>query len=99
MANQFNWKWNEKQHQKWATVRKKGRWHFILYRGVLIWGGLMFLLMCASPVFFGFPHSAASTPWYRTWNVILWAVAGFAFGFATWTCSEKMYTRAEGNES
>jgi len=34
----------EKQRLKWEERRKHGKWSFLLYRGVLRWGGIMFIL-------------------------------------------------------
>lgn len=94
MANQIKWIWTEKQHIRWESTRQKGRGRFILYSGVLGWGGCMFLSMSILRSVFGFSGYFAAIPWYWTWNVVLWAAVGFIFGFLTWIWSEKLYLGA-----
>ncbi len=96
MTDRFNWTWTEKQHKRWAAIRAKGRWQFIVYRGIIGWGCTMFLVLSVGPVVFGFPHRAVGTPFYWAWNAALWLVAGIVWAVATWAWSEKYYARVEG---
>jgi hypothetical protein len=40
-----------KQRRKWEKKRRHGKQSFIFYRGVLKWGGIMFLLIMFTNVF------------------------------------------------
>jgi hypothetical protein len=33
--------------RRWPAIRARGRWHFVLVRGLLVWGGAMTLVVYA----------------------------------------------------
>jgi len=37
----------QEQADQWVKTRAKGRWHFILLQGVLLWGGVTAILWFA----------------------------------------------------
>ena len=91
----YSWYWSEKSHDAWADARKKGKWHFVFFKGVLGWGVPMFLVMACGPVFLGFPYWADPTRFYWVWEPLLWVSAGLFYGMATWHTSEKFFLRYE----
>jgi hypothetical protein len=94
------WTWSEKNQQRWSATRAKGKWHFVLVKGVLMWGGLMFLFMAVSPVVFGFPHRVSILPPdYWIWQPLLWAAGGFGWGLWVWSSTEKKYIAHERKTS
>lgn len=95
MANFSRWTWSEKQHQRWAEVRQKGRGRYVLENGVLGWGAPMFVVMAGGPAWFGLPYHADSSPWYWTSSAMLWGGAGLLVGFWTWQTSEKQFQTHE----
>jgi hypothetical protein len=44
MFDGFRSAMRERQRLKWEKRRKHGKWSFLAYRGVLRWGGIMFVL-------------------------------------------------------
>jgi hypothetical protein len=70
---------NAQQAEDWARVRQKGRWSYILRRGVLGWG-----VVCAVIVFVfdSFIRGTWLTPRSFVPSLAVWAVAGVAFGDA-----------------
>jgi len=79
---------DEKFVKRWATVRARGPWHFILVRGVISWGVPMFFLMTfvvSRP-----PHLTAA----RLAGLgAIWATGGFGFGASVWLFLERRYDR------
>ena len=95
-----SWTWSEKNQKRWSATRAKGKWHFVLVKGVLIWGGLMFLFMAVFPVYLGFPHKVGTlAPWYWIWQPLLWAGAGFGWSLWVWHSSESKYIAYESKTS
>ncbi|KFN48945.1 hypothetical protein [Arenimonas composti] len=77
---------------KWARIRAGGRSRFILLRGLLAWGGTMFVLMGLG--FSGLMLGAvAYTPKWLALNAALWTSGGLMFGALTWYQNEKLYHR------
>jgi hypothetical protein len=75
---------------KWGAQRKVGAIRFIGVRGVLAWGGPMFLAMHVAPtVVKGQAFALGST----VLNLVLWACAGVTFGAAIWYISESNYRK------
>lgn len=91
----FPWYYSEKNHSAWATTRKKGKWHFVIFNGVIGWGLPMFLVMACAPVYFGFPYRAEPTGYYWVWQPLLWIATGFFYGFGLWRTSEKWFLKYE----
>lgn len=74
----------------WSTTRKMGCKNFVIRRGVLGWGAIMFGIQALGPVFSGRVQPTAS---YFIWRALGFAVAGAVFGLLTWYVSEKMYAK------
>ena len=77
-----------RQRLSWAVTRQKGRWHFVLVRGVLGWGSAMFVGMSLMPVLM---HRHEPTWSYLVRQVCVWAIGGACFGYATWSWSEWLF--------
>ncbi len=76
--------------KNWPAVRAKGMTHFMLTRGLLMWGGLMF-------VFFTVVIWVKFGPQHPQFVLLLGvaaglcAVGGLFWGVLTWTISERIY--------
>jgi hypothetical protein len=79
-----------RKRASWAITRQKGRWHFVLARGVLGWGGAMFVGMGLMPVL---THRREPSWSYLVSQALVWSLAGAFFGFATWSWSEWLFKR------
>ena len=72
----------------WAKVRAKGKWHFILVKGVLLWGGLMFLAMGVLVPWS--THSASEfTPRGYMIDAIVFPLGGLVWGLLVWWLGER----------
>jgi len=76
--------------EKWPALRARGMWRFVLVKGVVFWGGLMFAFMAvAMAVQLGIAHPrltlviAVALP--------LCAVGGVTWGLLTWYFNERIF--------
>ena len=76
-------------NEKWAITRQKGKWSYIIKKGVLGWGVFMFFFMTIIPMRKGSEH----TYFYFIWQALLWAASGGLFGCISWYFSEKQYMK------
>jgi len=80
----------EKQRQSWLKMRKGGKLAFVLYRGVILWGGTMFLI-------FGCMNAYVSRHNFeRLWamlgiNAVIWFVGGLVWGLWVWNGCERRF--------
>ncbi|MEO6154939.1 MAG: hypothetical protein ABIP16_04340 [Thermomonas sp.] len=76
--------------KRWPAIRARGMARFVLVRGLLRWGGLMFALSIAMTwVRFGPSH-----PRFGLLLVVaagLSAVGGLVWGLLTWTINERIF--------
>ena len=86
----FPWHWTEKEHSRWATTRLRGMLRYIVYKGLLRWGVIMFLVMACGPAFFGVPYHADLSAYYWLRQILIWAAAGLGYGLVTWCVYERM---------
>ncbi len=75
---------------KWEAQRKVGAFRFMAVRGVLAWGGPMFLAMHLVPTLM---KGQGFTVESSLFNLALWACAGAAFGAIIWYSSEANYRK------
>src|SRR3990167_9204487 len=69
-------------------IIEQGKWNYILTRGVLYFGGFMFLFM----IFFQkFIFEVKIDNSDIIFNFIIWAIAGLIFGFWTWSNINKKF--------
>ena len=87
--------------ESWSRIRKRGKWHFVLVRGVLGWGMTMsalalvasFLNLRLVPVRGGtqsIPELLITTALPIFAGTLL---LGFGWGIATWHWSEYLFRR------
>jgi uncharacterized membrane protein YedE/YeeE len=83
---------NQKQKAKWERTRSKGRWHFVLLYGVLVFAGLMIITTSVYSMLIG-------TFAYNNLKLTVPAVliGGFVFGLALWLVGEYMYRQSSSN--
>lgn len=79
----------------WFATRTKGRWHFVLMRGVLGWGGAMFFAMALLPVLMH--RREPSWPYFFS-QAIIWTIGGALFGLAVWTWSEWQFRKRSSRD-
>jgi hypothetical protein len=90
--------------RRWAKVRERGRWHFVLVRGALVWGVAMAALN-AGLWYWQFTHlasigvfsrEAALAIWRRgtLLSTPVWLVGGAACFLGVWHLNEFFFRRA-----
>jgi hypothetical protein len=86
----------EQQRQAWQRIRQSGKAAFVLKRGLLRWGGMMFLIFAAFDVvgFYLTDHQQYVLdymPVLLVVNAIIWSLCGLAWGFWAWNKCERLY--------
>jgi hypothetical protein len=78
----------------WEATRARGKWNFILGKGVLTWGGSMFVVM--GVILPALSHSpTAFTPRGLLINALLWPIGGFLWGAIVWWLLERKYRKLQ----
>ena len=67
---------------------KHGKWNFILIKGVLYFGGIMFLFMTLFDKFILGYEIDNSTIYF---NMVIWGIGGLIFGLWCWSAMKKKY--------
>lgn len=76
--------------RRWPAIRAKGMAHFVLVRGLLLWGGLMFVASVAMTwVKFG-PQNPRFGLMLGV-SAGLCIVGGLIWGLLTWTINERIF--------
>ncbi|WP_334060504.1 hypothetical protein [Alteromonas sp. S005] len=79
---------------KWAKIREKGKQRFVLVNGVLGWGLPTAILWVFLMEFL----EPSENIWVRPIiALIIFPIAGIAFGHLMWNKSEKAYEKATSN--
>ena len=74
----------------WPAIRARGRWRFVLLRGLALWGGLMFLGMAALVAFrLGLQHPRL--PLVLVLALPLCLFGGLVWGLLTWFFNERIF--------
>jgi hypothetical protein len=79
----------------WAVTRQRGCLHFVLVRGVLGWGGAMFVGLGLMPVL---AHRQEASWSYYVSQALIWSIGGGFFGLATWSWCEWLFKRQSAND-
>tara|TARA_Y100001001_G_C7865389_1_gene259282 strand:+ start:80 stop:337 length:258 start_codon:yes stop_codon:yes gene_type:complete len=80
--------------EKWAITREKGKQRFVLVNGVLGWGVSTAILWVFLMEFL----EPSENIWVRPITaLIIFPIAGVAFGHLMWNKSEKAYAKATSN--
>ena len=75
---------------KWPAIRARGFTHFLLVKGVLLWGGLMFLAMLViTGLQLGFDHPRY--PLLVGIALLLCAFGGAVWAALTWYLNERIH--------
>jgi hypothetical protein len=78
--------------ERWARIKARGYWRFVLLRGVVGFGGVMFVVTAGSLWLF----VTMARPFRPLRLAIFWEVGGFCWAVATWWLSERMYGERNG---
>jgi hypothetical protein len=79
---------HNRQRRKWEKTRRNGRGSFIYYRGVLKWGGIMFVLTMFTNVF----GRHIKLNWLLVVSsLIACPLAGFLWARSIWYVNENRY--------
>jgi hypothetical protein len=81
--------------KRWEIMRAKGEIRFIVVRGVLVYGGMMFIFALLFDLYEGQALTLHST----LRNAYIWAVAGSIFGFIQWHILERKYKKFAASKS
>lgn len=74
---------------RWPAIRARGMWHFVLLKGVVFWGGLMFAFMAVAMLLqLGAAHPRL--PLVLAVAVPLCAFGGLCWGLLTWIFNERI---------
>jgi hypothetical protein len=91
-AGDFPWWYPRRSHEAWSKVRDKGIWRFVFIKGLLGYGGLMFVFTALLSPYIR--HSTEMlSPDRLAMNAAIWAVAGLAWGAITWHVCERAFLK------
>ncbi len=92
MFERFKSAVHERQRQKWEKKRKNGKQSFLFYRGVLRWGGIMFILTTVTNVL----ARHQTLEWHSTVSVLIASpIAGYVWARCMWSINEYRFYGAE----
>jgi hypothetical protein len=85
----------EQQRQAWRRMSQNGKASFVLKRGLLFFGGVMFLVFAGlnAIALYATGHMEF-LPILLMFNAILWSICGLAWGFWVWNKGEKLYSNS-----
>lgn len=87
----FPWWYPRKSHDAWSRVRKRGARRFVLVNGLLLYGGLMFLIVGLLSQYVRDP--AGLTLQRVALGALVWGLAGLTWGAVTWHFSERNFLK------
>ncbi len=94
-GSMFN-KWDAVEQEKWRELSAGGKWHFILVRGVLIFGTWCFTLMTVFMLLDQETYSSGATKIVLS-NLAIWICAGAIWGHVSWWATNKSYQEKFGS--
>ena len=74
------------QKAKLKELVEMGKWNYVFTKGVLYWGGIMFLLFIFIEYLFMGEFFDSSVILF---NAVLWGIGGLIFGLWTWSSINK----------
>ena len=88
MFSKIRFPMSDKESQKWERIRARGEVFFVLIRGVLGYGGFVFVFStCSAMLIFHRRLNAALV----AEKALTWVLAGFFFGVIVWYLEESRY--------
>ena len=87
----FPWYWREDVHSVWEILRRRGLIYFLVVRGVLRWGGFMFVFTVLMTLLGIFHRDLFPSTLLRT--AFICVMGGLAWGTVTWCSNEWLYRR------
>jgi hypothetical protein len=88
MFDRFRSAIRNRQRQKWEKKRRHGRRFFLLYYGILRWGGIMFILTTITNHF----ALHQKLGWLSELSLLVGCLlAGYIWGFFTWGINERRF--------
>jgi hypothetical protein len=75
---------------KWERIRQRGKWRFVVLRGVVAFGGLLFILWSVISYGAGFRFQ------FLAMHVVVSLLAGLVMGLLAWHRTERAYRRQTG---
>ena len=85
----------------WKQTRKKGKWHFILWKGVVFWGLPMFAIQTfiingpPQPSSWFYSETSKYPALWIAFMLVLGCFFGLLFGLFTWHHNERGFKNAE----
>jgi hypothetical protein len=83
----------QKQGKAWNMMRARGRLKFILYRGVALFGGLMFIFTTAINIIVR--HQKETVGFFLV-DAVVWGFAGLLWALWTWSRYERAFRGSNG---
>jgi hypothetical protein len=85
----------EKRRQAWLKISARGEVRFVLLRGVLGYGVLVFGLDTLYSLFINHDRRCLE-PFNLIWSVMTWLVVGLGFGLFMWFSGQKFLCSGKG---
>jgi hypothetical protein len=82
---------HDRQRKVWEKKRRRGKQSFIVYRGVLKWGGIMFVLTTITNVF---AHHGKPDWIFEISSLIACPFAGYLWARSMWHVNENRFQGA-----
>ena len=82
----------DREYLRWKALSSQGALCFILIKGVLMWGGVMFVAMT---FLFNQDVEGARSGSRVLSNLLMYPVGGFFFAGALWLWSEKRFKQVQ----
>lgn len=79
---------NRKQYEKWSTIRKKGRRHFIWFQGVLFWGIITGIMWSVAMAYYSPSEHIYIRPMIA---LTVFPISGYFGSKWTWNRNEQKY--------
>jgi hypothetical protein len=72
----------------WADVRKQGFWSFVIIKGVIVWGGFLFIFVNLFLYLTSTTNETTYTGHWLVTQLAIWGVTGFLWGTVVWRTNE-----------
>ncbi len=91
-----SWFSADAQRKRWGETRAKGKKHFIIWRGIVLFGGSVFVMQLVNRLIWPPPFLLHSVFYYIVQNLILALLFGSLWGLWMWSIlNEKFSTPSQ----